>query len=113
MDNNMADLPEFVRWLLVMFFILGGVANIVGPRSIRDSYTRWGFPPWFRFITGLLELASALMIALPHLQRPGLLLGAAVMAAAAATLIHHREWRHLPPAAIVIVIIVVFLRQGG
>ena len=51
-----------LAWALVAFFVLGGVMNIVAPASVADEYMRWGYPYWFNYVTGALELASAWLL---------------------------------------------------
>ncbi|PIL20008.1 hypothetical protein P775_11675 [Puniceibacterium antarcticum] len=94
-------------WLLIAFFVLGGFANLVGPQGIRDGYIRWGYPIWLRFVVGILEIASAALMATVPCRLGGLVLGALIMVAAAATVIYHREWSHAAPASIALALIVL------
>lgn len=88
------------RWLLAAFFAFGAMGNLFPTEGIMADYQRWGFPDWFHYLTGTLELAaSALMFSRYRLV--GALAGAAVMAAATTTVLFHGEFLHaLIPATV-------------
>jgi hypothetical protein len=55
-----------LSWVLATFFLLGSVINIIAPGSTAADYQRWGYPAWFHFVTGAMELATCvLLIAAP------------------------------------------------
>jgi uncharacterized membrane protein YphA (DoxX/SURF4 family) len=70
-----------------LFLVIGGFINIIAPEHIRQDYERWGYPSWFHYVTGTLELVAAVMIILPLTRVAGSVLAGVVMAAAVATLI--------------------------
>jgi len=94
------------RWvlvgLLVAFFVFGGLANLVGPKVISDEYARWGYPAWFHFVTGVLEVATAALLPFPETRRVGIVLGCCVMLAAVGTVILNREYAHAIPGLVVL-----------
>jgi hypothetical protein len=48
---------------LAAFFVVGSLSNIFAPGSIYEEYLRWGYPHWFHFVTGSLELTTAVLLA--------------------------------------------------
>ncbi|NTZ64120.1 DoxX family protein [Agrobacterium tumefaciens] len=90
--------------LLAAFFIIGGGANILAPGPIRAEFFRWGFPGWFHFLVGALELAAAAMLIIPGWRTGGLILAAATMVSAIAVVLYHREYGHalIPVVALTI-----------
>ena len=48
---------------LAAFFVVGSLGNIFAPPSIYEEYLRWGYPGWFHFVTGSLELTTAVLLA--------------------------------------------------
>lgn len=107
----MTVLLDILLWLLILFFVVGGAVNLAGPAGVREDYRRWGYPSWFRFLTGALEIASALMMIAPATRPAGLALGAVIMTGAAATLIHRRELAHLPPSLFALLAIAACLSR--
>jgi hypothetical protein len=88
--------------LLTVFFIFGGLSNIIAPRHILEEYAHWGYPVWFHFVTGMLELGTAVLLALPKTRRIGATLGCCVMLGAVATVVLHGEFAHATPGLIVL-----------
>src|ERR1700744_1772319 len=86
---------------LAAFFVLGSLGNIFAPGSIYEEYLRWGYPPWFHFVTGSLELATAVLLAQTRTRLWGSALGCTVMLAALATVTLHGEYGHGGPPFVV------------
>ncbi|MBZ5788589.1 DoxX family protein [Burkholderia contaminans] len=80
--------------VLAAFFVVGSLSNIVAPRSIFEEYLKWGYPYWFHFVTGSLELMTAVLLARARTRLWGSALGCAVMLAALATVTVHGEYGH-------------------
>src|SRR6516164_10405927 len=55
---------------LGVVMIGAGAVNFIGPRSIRDSFARWGYPPRFHRVTGGLEMTAGLLL-IPATSRAG------------------------------------------
>jgi hypothetical protein len=80
--------------VLAAFFVVGSLSNIIAPRSIFEEYLKWGYPHWFHFVTGSLELMTALLLARARTRLWGSALGCTVMLAALATVVAHGEYGH-------------------
>jgi hypothetical protein len=85
---------------LAAFFVVGSLSNIFAPGSIYEEYLRWGYPSWFHFVTGSLELTTAVLLARARTRLWGAALGCAVMLAALATVTLHGEYGHAVPPLI-------------
>jgi len=79
---------------LAAFFVVGSLSNIVAPRSIIEEYLKWGYPHWFHFVTGSLELMTAVLLARARTRLWGSALGCTVMLAALTTVALHGEYGH-------------------
>ena len=93
-------------WLVVAGFAGAGLFNAIGLAAQQESFVRWGYPRWWCRTTGLLELATAALVAFPATQTTGLFIGAIIMAAAALTVVRHREFSHLAPIGVFVVCLV-------
>ena len=83
---------------LAAFFVAGSLGNIFAFGSIYEEYLRWGYPHWFHFVTGSLELTTAVLLAQARTRLWGSALGCTVMLAALATVTLHGEYGHgVPP----------------
>jgi hypothetical protein len=93
---------------LAAFFVVGSLSNIFAPGSIYEEYLRWGYPHWFHFVTGSLELTTAVLLAQARTRLWGSALGCTVMLAALATVTLHGEYGHgVPPLIVATLSIVV------
>jgi DoxX-like family len=93
---------------LAAFFVVGSLSNIFAPGSIYKEYLRWGYPPWFHFVTGSLEITTAVLLAQARTRLCGSALGCTVMLAALATVTLHGEYAHgVPPLIAATLTIVV------
>ena len=79
---------------LAAFFVVGSLSNIFAFGSIYEEYLRWGYPHWFHFVTGSLELTTAVLLAQARTRLWGSALGCTVMLAALATVTLHGEYGH-------------------
>jgi uncharacterized membrane protein len=92
---------QVLAWALAAFFVAGSLSNIFAPRSIIEEYVRWGYPHWFHFVTGSLELATAVLLARAATRLWGAALGCTLMCAALGTVIIHSEYAHAAPPLVV------------
>jgi len=93
--------------LVVAAFLGAGLFNVIGTPATRSDFARWGYPPWWRHLTGGLEMATAILVALPTTRGAGLILGVIIITAAAVTVLRSREFSHLPPVALFIALLAV------
>ena len=93
--------------LVVAAFFGAGLFNMIGTAATRSDFVRWGYPPWWRHFTGGLEMATAILVALPTTRGAGLILGAVIIAAAAVTVLRGREFSHLAPIGLFIALLAV------
>jgi hypothetical protein len=91
--------------LLVAAFFGAGVFNAIGTPATKTSFVRWGYPQWWCRLTGGLEIAAVVLVALPASRIVGLALGAVIIAAAVLTVLHVREFSHLVPLSVFVALI--------
>lgn len=99
-------LPIILIWTLVAGFAGAGLLNALAPAAQQESFIRWGYRRWWCRTTGILELAAAVLIAIPASRTAGMVLAAAILAAATITVARHREFTHLVPIALFVSVLV-------
>jgi hypothetical protein len=93
---------------LAAFFVVGSLSNIIAPPSIYEEYVQWGYPRWFHFVTGALELTTAVLLTREQTRLWGAALGCTVMLAAFATVTIHGEYGHgVAPLVVAVLSILV------
>jgi multisubunit Na+/H+ antiporter MnhB subunit len=105
----MSNLPliQTLTWTLAAFFGLGFVINTFAVSRVGPDYRRWGYPNWFHFVTGGLELLVALLLPTRGTRLVGVALGCTIMFAAAGTLVRHREFKRAGPPLIVFLLLTI------
>jgi hypothetical protein len=92
-------------WLLVAGFFGAGLVNAISAPATRSSFVRWGYPSWWGWLTGGLEMVTAVLVALPGSRGAGLILGAVIIAAAVLTVLRHRDFSHLAPLGVFVALL--------
>jgi uncharacterized membrane protein YphA (DoxX/SURF4 family) len=52
--------------LLVVAFLGAGGSKLAGAAPHPESFVRWGFPLWFMYVTGAIEVVAALLLLVPR-----------------------------------------------
>lgn len=74
-----------VQVLLAAAFLGAGYAKLSGAPEMVQNFELLGFGQWFRYLTGGIEVASALLLLVPRLAGIGALLLVGTMTGAVAT----------------------------
>ncbi|MEX3813607.1 DoxX family protein [Paraburkholderia sp. BR13439] len=109
-----ASLESTLAMIVAVLFTIAGVVNLARPGAVKRDFARWGYPAWFQFLCGALELLSAALLLGQQTRVLGLTLAGAIMIGALFTLVRNREpFRHLAPALVFSALIVVTLAARG
>ncbi|WP_138751328.1 DoxX family protein [Paenibacillus sinopodophylli] len=74
----MAILSWILQGLLAVMFIMAGSGKTMGSKMHVEAFTKWGLPQWFRIITGVVELAAAILLIAGFWIEGAAILGAAI-----------------------------------
>jgi uncharacterized membrane protein YphA (DoxX/SURF4 family) len=83
---------RIVSILLALVFAASGVAKLVSLPFEVEAFARWGYPPAFMYLTGVLELAGAVGLLLRPLAALAAFCLAGLMLGALGTHVLHGEW---------------------
>ena len=64
-----------IKVLLTLAFVAAGAAKLVGVEMMVQTFEAVGVGQWFRYVTGIIEVGSAILLWIPGRQ----LLGAALL----------------------------------
>ena len=53
-------------FLLGFFFIVAGGKKLLGQEAQIDRFFRWGYPIWFFYVIGTMELVGGFCLFIPH-----------------------------------------------
>jgi putative oxidoreductase len=51
-----------VMALLTLGFLFFGGTKLTGAQMHVENFTRWGYPAWFLYVTGLIEVVCAILL---------------------------------------------------
>jgi uncharacterized membrane protein YphA (DoxX/SURF4 family) len=85
-----------VSGLLTAIFLVAGAAKLAGGDEFVKGFAQFGFPKWFLYFTGAMEVVSAALLWVPRLRWLGALGIVAVMIGAVLTHLTHGQARMAP-----------------
>ena len=99
--------------LLSLVFLGAGGAKLAGLKQLADNFARWGYPGWFLYVTGVIEVACAIGLWVPRVRNLAALGMVATMLGAALTHLMHGESSQSTPALVLAVLagVLVVLRR--
>ena len=83
--------------LLTLAFIGSGAAKLAASPVMVEQFRSFGYPLWFMFLTGAIELAAAILVLVPRFAHIGAGILACVMAGAIASHLAHGQISLLVP----------------
>lgn len=109
---------NILAWLLQVglaaVFLMAGGSKLAGAATMVQMYDIIGFGQWFRYVTGIIEVTSAVLLLMPSMAFYGAALIVCTMIGAT---IAHFTALHQPPNAPVtlacLAVVVMFLRRPG
>lgn len=60
-----------IQILLAIMFVMAGLAKVTGDATMVENFEKIGLGQWFRVLTGVVEMASALLLVVPKLNWAG------------------------------------------
>ena len=108
MANAKNVVATIIAVLLALAFLTAGGTKLAGVQMHFEQFARWGYPSWFVYVVGLVEVAGAILVLIPATRFYGAALLAINMAGAAFTHARAHEWSSLPaPMALLFLAVIV------
>ena len=95
---------KLIPLLLALAFFASGAAKLASLEFEIVAFERWGYPLWFMYFVGVVEVTGALLLLI---RRTSVLAGAALavfMVGAIGTHVLHAEWGMLVVASIIMLL---------
>jgi putative oxidoreductase len=81
---------------LAFMFLFAGGFKLSGAQTAIDNFAKWGYPDWFRIVTGLIEVTAAVLVLVPRTSFYGAALIVPTMVGAVLTHVTHAEIGNTP-----------------
>ncbi len=93
-------------WVVMgLLFIVAGVDKLVGdPNQVRH-FAEWGYPLWFLYLTGVIELGGGVSLFIPPVRFYGILILSTTMVGALVTHLKAGEFGLAPIPLILLVLL--------
>ena len=103
-----------LRILVAAMFLLAGVMKLVGQPMMVREFEIVGLGQWFRYLTGVMEIAGATMVLVPSVSALGamVLLLVDIGAFAAQLVVLHDDWVHTVVIALFIGLLIYVQRPA-
>ncbi len=84
-------------WIVLgAMFVMAGGAKLMGEHSQVEHFALWGYPSWFLYVTGLIEVAGGICLFIPRTQFYGIVILSITMVGAALTHLKAHEMSAFP-----------------
>ena len=87
--------------VIAAIFLLSGGAKLAGLEFEIAAFERWGYPLWFMYLTGALEVLGGVGLWVKRVSALAAACLAALMIGAVATHVLHSEWGMLVAATVI------------
>ena len=77
----MTILAWILQGLLALMFLMAGVQKVAGSKMHTEAFQKWGYPQWFRVVTGVIELGAAILLIGGFWNETAAIIGAAILVA--------------------------------
>jgi len=82
--------------LLGILFIVAGGVKLMGNPSQVEHFANWGYPLWFLYVTGIVEVGGGICLCIPKTQWYGIVVLSFTMVGAALTHLRAGETGAVP-----------------
>jgi putative oxidoreductase len=105
-QGNPSRVKIIAAWLLSVLLAVGflgaGGSKLAGAPFQVQLFQTLGFPGWFMYVTGFLEIAGAIALLIPRYAVVGAVVIICVMLGALASLVTHAQLSMVPPAVLML-----------
>jgi uncharacterized membrane protein YphA (DoxX/SURF4 family) len=102
-------MKKFIKtalWVVLgAMFIIAGGAKLMGSHSQVAHFAQWGYPLWFLYLTGLIEVAGGICLFIPKTQFYGIVVLSITMVGAALTHLKAGEFGAFPVPIVLLILL--------
>lgn len=95
--------------ILAIFFLMAGGSKLLNPDAQAENFANWGYPIWFLYVTGIIEVGGAIGLLIPGARLSATLVLSATMVGAAVTHLSAGEMGALPVPLVILSLLIVLV----
>ena len=104
-------MDKIITTLITLIFVASGSAKLLGLEFELEAFDRWGYPLWFMYFTGVVEVIGGLVIWVKRLRFITSVGLNCVMIGAVATHLLNAEWPMLGVATVILILTLINTRR--
>ena len=93
--------------ILAIFFLIAGGPKLLNPDAHAENFLNWGYPLWFLYVTGIIEVGGAIGLLIPTARFYSTLVLGATMIGAALTHLKAGEMGAVPVPLVLLALLMV------
>ncbi len=86
---------------------MAGGAKLMGSHSQVEHFAQWGYPLWFLYLTGVIEVVGGICLFIPKVQFYGIVVLSVTMVGAALTHLRAHEMSAFPVPLVLLALLVM------
>ncbi len=103
----MKKIIKTALWIVLGgMFIMAGGAKLMGNHSQVAHFAQWGYPLWFLYVIGLVEVGGGVCLFIPKVQFYGIVVLSVTMIGAALTHLRAGEMGAFPVPVVLLILLV-------
>ncbi len=104
----MKKIIKTALWIVLGgMFIMAGGAKLMGEHSQVEHFAQWGYPIWFLYLTGVIEVLGGICLFIPKAQFYGIVVLSVTMVGAALTHLRAHEMSAFPVPLVLLALLVM------
>jgi putative oxidoreductase len=108
LENDMKKFIKTALWVVLgAMFLMAGGAKLMGSHSQVEHFAQWGYPLWFLYLTGIIEVGGGICLFIPKAQFYGIVVLSLTMVGAALTHLRAHEMNAFPVPVVLLCLLVL------
>lgn len=102
----MKQIIKTILWIILgVIFLAAGGSKIINPDHHVENFAHWGYPIWFMYLTGGIEVVAGIALWIPLVRLYGVLLLSITMIGASITHLRAGEMGAFPIPIVLLVLL--------
>jgi uncharacterized membrane protein YphA (DoxX/SURF4 family) len=104
----MKKIIKAALWIVLgAMFIVAGGAKLMGSHSQVEHFAQWGYPLWFLYLTGIIEVGGGICLFIPKTKFYGIVVLSITMVGAALTHLRAGEMSAFPVPVVLLCLLLL------
>ena len=93
--------------ILAVLFLIAGGEKLWHPDAHAEEFAHWGYPLWFLYVTGIIEVGSAVGLLIPAVRLYAVIMLSITMVGASITHLRAGEMNAFPVPIVLLLLLIL------